>query len=367
MSNSALANYINRSNSNYSERTELISKIMLHCPHATGDIYTAAEYINSSSSGFHYAIDYNGVIGLFCDEDYATLSSSSLNVDNISINILLMNNIDGSGEITSATKSALLNLLEDVCRRNFIQELTYSPNDRDSSSLILHSWYGGGNCPGSYIEGLCSSLASDISYRLKTQLLAESETESLKSQSTIAIKSTKPYIATIEYNAKNVDYYKLKLMGCVGAMFWAGCYYDSNHNPQPKYINPNLKQQVADIGTTLPYALYADVRAKTVDEAKKECYQLWFVVSKYPPKLGLWLHLDLQGVSQTRATEIITKYYEKITDWGLKDKCGFYATSSQLRLIQYKTWVDKFATWWISDYGDIGRLENLLTPSLFKI
>ena len=117
----------------------------------------------------------------------------------------------------------------------------------------------------------------------------------------------------------------------------------------------------------MPWALYADVRSKTSDEARKECRELYYVISKHSPKLGIWLHLDFTGISKLSAKEIINIYYDKIVEWGLKGRCGFYATKDQATLIDWPQWTDKFAFWWISMLDDVEALDSILTPSLFQI
>lgn len=370
MSNSSLANYINRFSGSYTTRTELISKITIHTAGKKGDCYDLAELLMSTSdTSYHYGIATDGTIGLYVDEQYATYSTGNEYNDQRAINIILMNSTDNSVKMISQdTYNALIKLCVDICRRNYILNVTYLPNNRSASTLTMHSWYKNVDCPGSWVGNRYQQIANDINTQLSKAQTAISESEALKSQSTIATGAINPYMVTPNDDAIGIDYMPLKNKGVIGVMLHAGAYFYPNHVKVPKYINSHLKTQVSEVSAAnLPFALYATVRAKTVAEAKQECYELYFVVSKYPPKLGLWLHLDFGGLSPNRMREIVDVYYDKIVKWGLKNKCGLYCTPSVANALNWPQYTDKFALWLISPLNNVSNLEQLLTPSLFKL
>ena len=404
MSNSALATYINRTCGNYTTRSAdaIISKIMIHNAFAAGDRYTMTELINSGSSGYHYGISSDGVVGLYTDEDRAAFGCSNSNINDVCVHILVLpaadstgttvttergttNKVQGGGSTTSTTNKKntslkkttnkltkavlelLIDLVEDICRRNFIRTCIYSPYDRKNSTIICHSWYDTStNCPGK-LESYLADIASSVDKKLQTARLA-TESESLKARSTLAVGATKPFVVTPEYTATNIKYDELKELGVIGTMLWAGAIFNSNRTKRKSYANPNINLQVDNAKKyDMPWALYADVRARTSDEARLECRELYYVVSKHSPKLGIWLHLDFTQVSALSAKEIINIYYDKILEWGLKGRCGIYATKGQADLINWPQWTDKFAFWWIAMLDNLDDIDSILTPSLFQL
>lgn len=381
MSNSALANYINRFSGNYTSRDEMIDKITIHIAHAAGDCYDLAEMLSESdNTSYHYGISTDGTIGLYVDEQYATYSTGSESNDQRAVNIIVMNdyknktegNTDktpaSGGRVSSKSYDALIKLCVDICRRNYILKATYLPGDHDKSTLTMHRWFTKTDCPGDYLAGRYGSIASAINSQLTAARTASSETESLKSRSTITVGATSPFMVVPDDDALNVDYKGLKGIGVIGVMLHAGAYYDRSYNKYRRYPNQYLKSQIAEVkAADMHHALYATVRARNSAEAKLECYELYFVVSKYPPILGLWLNLDFRGLSRARAQEVVNVYYDRIVRWGLKGKCGFYCTKSMANLINWPEYTDRFALWLISPTSDVDNLEQVLTPSLFKL
>lgn len=402
MSNSALATYINRTCGNYIPRSEgaLVTKIMIHNAFASGDRYTMTELISSGSSGYHYGISSDGVVGLYTDEDRAATGCNNSNINDTCIHILVLPAADSTGttvttsrgttnktqgggttsttnkksapkkasnNLTKAVVNLLIDLVEDICRRNFIRTCTYTPYDRKNSTIICHSWYDGStNCPGR-LDSYFSDIANSVDAKLKTARVA-TESESLKARSTLAVGATKPFMVTPDYSATDIDYDELRELGVVGTMLWAGSTFNANRDKRKSYANPNINIQVENAKEyNMPWALYADVRSRTSDEARLECRELYYVISKHSPKLGLWLHPDFSKVSALSAKEIMNIYYDKILEWGLKGRCGIYATKSQADLIDWPQWTDKFSFWWIAMLNNMDDIDSILTPSLFQL
>lgn len=436
ISNSALATFISRTSGNYMERSEgtLVSKIMIHNANASGDRYDMQTLINSGTSGYHYGISTDGVVGLFTDECRAALGCNDDSINDVCVHIIVFPNPseskataeaaststsrskssgtvssvrnkasrklsekvaaqlatskDPSQSIYNATLAAntasttlketnskldsdivtlLVNLVEDICRRNFIRECTYSPNDRKNSTIICHSWYDGStDCPGK-LDKYFGEIASAVSSKLKTARLA-TETESLKARNSLPVGATKPFMVVPDATATSINYDQLRELGVIGTMIWGGGWYDANRNKRKSYANSNINIQVENAKKyDMPWAIYVDVRSRNASEARAECKEVWYVISKHSPKLGLWLHLDFSKISGTAAVEIINIYYDKILEWGLKGRCGLYADLKQARLINWPQWTDKFAFWWIAMLDSVESLDSILTPSMFQV
>ena len=428
MSNSALATFISRTSGNYTFRTSdyNITKIMIHNAMAAGDRYAMSELINSGTSGYHYGISTDGVVGLFTDETRAAYGCKNTSINDICIHILVMPSADASGAVattsvsglrkgsavtsssstvstptqqstTGATKGEgetlyaisentsdtslkktnnkltneikllLVKLIEDICRRNFILECTYNERNHEDSTLLCHDWYDTStDCPGK-LEEYFSSIASNVNTRLHTARTA-TELESLKARSTLAVGATSPFLITPDPSVVDINYAQLRDIGVIGALLWGGGLFDANRRKRKSYANPAINIQVENAKKyNMPWAFYADVRSKTADEARAECAELYYVISKHSPKLGLWLHLDFSGISAFSARQIVSIYYDKIVAWGLKGRCGFYTTKSQADLINWPEWTDRFAFWWIAPLDTTEELDSILTPTLFQL
>lgn len=185
---------------------------------------------------------------------------------------------------------------------------------------------------------------------------------------TVQTKNMTPFVATIPEGANStLNYDKIIDARVCAMMFYGGELYDQSHIKKT-YVNPYLAKQVAQCNNSgLPYALYVNVRAKNEIEADAECRALYYVVSEYPPSLGLWLSLRMPGAVELN-NSIVEVYYKYIEQWGLKGKCGFYVTKSQLAAITWSKFQDRFYLWMIDDSLDITTLgDKLLQPEMFEV
>ena len=350
MSNSSLANYVNRIVGNYFYRDEYISAIVIHDAGEAGDIYTLAEFLASGTTGYHYGIDDDGTIGLFVDEMYGVSASGDDRLDNIAVQIIVMENDSDVPSLQEGDRiSSLTNLVEDICRRNYILKLEENINFFNEGPHIS---------------------VSEINERL-TGARQSSETEALKAQSSIAVGAIKPFMAVIDPTAKPEDFdcEALRDIGVVGYLMYAGSLYNSNHVMTKPYKSATLKAQMEKvIQSRSHWALLTISRARTLQEAKEEIYWFYFVIAKYPPKLGVWVQPEFdKSVTEDVAHEIIELYYKYFVRWGLIDKCGIYCTKSQAEKIGWEDFADRMSLWLNEPLGGVECLEQVLTPSLFKL
>lgn len=188
------------------------------------------------------------------------------------------------------------------------------------------------------------------------------------SKITINTEVMKPFIATtIEQFNATIDYDKIKEARVSGMMFFGGQLYTAIGIKQDVYTNPHLPKLVQDCNDAgLPYALYINVRAKTEIEADEECRVLYYMVSKYLPKLGIWLSLHL-GYDTELNNKIIEIYYRYFVKWGISARCGFYVTPMQLAMITWPQFQDRFYLWQI-DPMEVSKVDDeLLDPSMFEV
>lgn len=371
MANSPLAFYIDRTSGNYNSRTSLITKISIHNACTVGTCEDLSKIIASCpSASFNYGIATDGTVGLYVDERYRAWATGNPEADHSSVSICVCNSsLAPDYKISNETYQSLIKLCVDICRRNFITKLTYT-NSARTSTLLRHDWFASVNCPGPYLSSIFSRIASEVSTKLSQPMLAENETEALKSQSSIIVDSINPYLVTLSEDTTYVDMSKFKLASIVGVMMYGGSYYTGSglvKTKRDRYINPNLKALTAEADKQrLPYALYATSYARNIQEAVLECEQLFYVISKYPPKLGIWLH-PVFGTTTVTNDAIVSKYYDYFVRWGLKDKCGIYCSKNEVSKITWKNFSDKFSLWTIDSVESTDKLDELLTPRFFKL
>lgn len=186
-------------------------------------------------------------------------------------------------------------------------------------------------------------------------------------QSLIESRNMKPFVATIFENTNpKLDYGLIKSSRVSAMMFFAGELYDNSHNKKT-YINPYLDGQVNQCSSAgLPYALYANVKAKTIIEADAECRALYYVVAQYPPTMGLWLSIKTSNTTGIN-DDILELYYKYITKWGLAARCGLYITPTQLSKITWGKFQERFYLWLIDPMNIEDVDDELLQPEMFEV
>lgn len=176
-----------------------------------------------------------------------------------------------------------------------------------------------------------------------------------------------PFIATLSPSVTYIDIKGHDSMGVVGYMVYGGGLFDDSHMKKSQYISNTLKGQLSTIEkANKPYGIYVDVRARSIAEAKEECKQLYYLIVRHSPKLGIWLKLNLVK-SKTINDTIIDVYKENMIKWGMSGHFGFYVTKSQLENISWDIHKEDSLLWLISHTSRIDAVEQLLTPEFFKL
>jgi len=177
-----------------------------------------------------------------------------------------------------------------------------------------------------------------------------------------------PYIATVlAGHNPTIDYQRIIDARISGMMFYGGQLFNQGHQRQT-YVNGYLDNQVKQCNKAgMPYAIYVNVRAQNTIEAEEECRALYYIISRYPPKLGLWLALETGATIKSVNDAILEVYYRYIYSWGLGSKCGLYVTQGQLNTISWNSFKDRFYLWMISSMSASSVDDELLTPEMFEV
>ena len=199
--------------------------------------------------------------------------------------------------------------------------------------------------------------------------MSELITSMKEAQNSIKLGKVDPYVAIIGPHKVDADFSKLEKYGVSAMMFCAGSLYDSSHNKKKVYKNSYLDDQVKRcMAADMPFALYADVRAKNEIEADAECRVLYYIIAEHSPKLGLWLRMQTGSKIAATNDKILNVYYKYIVKWGLKDRCGIYIEKSKINTFSWGSFQDKFYLLAIDHMSSFKSVENkLLTPEMFEM
>lgn len=175
------------------------------------------------------------------------------------------------------------------------------------------------------------------------------------------------YVATLDRYSPDVNYDQLKGNNLGGVIIEAGYLYNAAHIEQ-HYRNPKIHQQCMTASQAdVPFGLYCDCKARSIEEAKKELYQLSFCIRKYPPVLGMWVHFQL--VKSKSINDSIVDYYKNyLILLGLKGMIGILATEKELETISYKDKHEKDWELWLNKHvNSVNEIETLLDPTFFSV
>lgn len=177
----------------------------------------------------------------------------------------------------------------------------------------------------------------------------------------------RPFVATLSPQFNNtLDYSRIKEARISVMAFYGGELFDVSHM-QKTYENPYLARLVNDCNNAgMPFMLYVTTRARNLKEADEECKALYYVISQFPPELGLWIRIETNNNVEIN-NEIIELYYKYAEKWGLKSRLGLYLDYSRLNCITWTQFQDRFYLWLI-DPTDVSTIDDeLLRPELFEV
>lgn len=175
MSNSSLICYTKLSPNCTKMTGKKNKKITIHHMAGNLSIETCANVFSGTrKASSNYGIGSDGRIGLYVNEcDAAWTSSSSAN-DRQAITIEVANNSgDPNWTVSDKAYASLLNLCEDICRRNDIEAINFTGDK--SGNLTMHKWFAATGCPGPYLEPRFKNIAAEINRRLKGNIVDEGE------------------------------------------------------------------------------------------------------------------------------------------------------------------------------------------------
>lgn len=184
MSNSKLISYTKLSPHYRSRSGAKISKITIHHMAGNLSVETCANVFSKTRvASSNYGIGTDGRIGLYVDESNRAITSSSTANDKVAVTIEVANCKGAPNwEVSDKAYAALLDLVEDICRRNNIKELNYTGDK--NGNLTRHNMFAATTCPGPYLQGKFPAIAAEINKRLGAQVAPQANVLSKGSRGT---------------------------------------------------------------------------------------------------------------------------------------------------------------------------------------
>ena len=176
MSNSSLATYTRISKNKTSPRNHTIDTITIHCIVGQWTAKHGCDYFATTNlqCSANYVVGMDGSIGISVDEkDRSWCSSNSAN-DHRAITIEVASDTTHPYAVPDAAFAALINLVEDICRRNGIMKLVWSTNKNDrvnhrnGCNMTVHRDYANKACPGDYLYNRHGEIAAEVNRRLQS-------------------------------------------------------------------------------------------------------------------------------------------------------------------------------------------------------
>ena len=177
-----------------------------------------------------------------------------------------------------------------------------------------------------------------------------------------------PYIITVDRNtSSSMKYQELKSTGVVGAILETGYLFDEYHNKVQTFLQPMFTTQLQKIiEANLEFGYYITSRARTVEEARSELYELTLLLRRKPPRLGVWVKLE-QSNNVSTNDSIIDLYKQQLVRLGFRSKIGLYCTKESLNNITWDTHQNDWLLWIIDHVQDNSELQVLLDPTFFDM
>lgn len=173
MRNSPLVCFTQLSPNCSSPRNRVIDVITIHVYAAQVDVERMGRgFANpSTQASANYGIGCDGRIGQFVDEGDRSWCSSNADNDHRAITIEVASDNFHPYKVSDAALASLIDLCEDICRRNGIPELRWRGDksligETDKQNMTVHRWFASKACPGEYLYNLHPHIAGEVNKRL---------------------------------------------------------------------------------------------------------------------------------------------------------------------------------------------------------
>lgn len=158
------------------KRKKPIEIITIHCYVGQVTATQGCNYFKSTTRevSSNYVVGYDGSIGLSVEEKNRSWCTSSESNDQQAVTIEVACEKVYPYTVTPKAFAALLDLVEDICRRNNITELKWKADKNligknNEQNMTVHRWFKATECPGEYLYNKMGEIAATVNNRLHSQ------------------------------------------------------------------------------------------------------------------------------------------------------------------------------------------------------
>lgn len=212
----------------YNYRDHKIDRLTIHMMAGDGSLQTCFDWLAYHSGGsVNYGIDSNGKIGGMIDESLRAWTSSNRTNDMRAVTIEVANDSGAPNwHVSDKAMKSLIKLCADICKRNGISKLEYTGDKTcKTGNMSLHKWFAATDCPGPYLEGKMTYIATEVN-----KMLGVKSNTSTKTSTSTSNVNTKKYLTYDQFEKKYlgvaVDYDHTAGVQCVDLVdqYLADCF-----------------------------------------------------------------------------------------------------------------------------------------------
>lgn len=165
MSYSSLVSHVNFSPNCTKPRNQKIDRVTIHCVVGQASVESLGELFANPErqASSNYGIGFDGRIACYVEEENRSWCTGSRENDHRAITIEVASDTAPPYGVKDAAYGALLDLLEDICRRYDLR-LNYTGDK--TGNMTLHKWFQATDCPGEFLESKHPEIAAEVNRRL---------------------------------------------------------------------------------------------------------------------------------------------------------------------------------------------------------
>ena len=166
MSNSKLVSYVKISPNCTKPLNQKIDRITIHMVVGQASVESLGELFANPErqASSNYGIGYDGRIACYVEEEDRSWCSGSRENDHRAITIEVASDTTAPYAVNDKAFGALLDLLEDICRRH---NMVLNYTGGKDGNMTLHKWFQATDCPGAFLEGKHPEIAAEVNRRLQ--------------------------------------------------------------------------------------------------------------------------------------------------------------------------------------------------------
>ena len=146
-------------------RNHEIDTITIHCVVGQASVENLGALFASPSrqASSNYGIGFDGRIACYVEEENRSWCTGNRENDHRAITIEVASDVQHPYAVKPEAYAALLDLLEDICRRHSIK-LNFTGDK--TGNMTMHKWFQATACPGAFLESKHPEIEAEVNRRL---------------------------------------------------------------------------------------------------------------------------------------------------------------------------------------------------------